>query len=201
MTQLFQQVPDNQQYRAAANSYCLQVKTMHAEEQTVFQQGKTRAEHGDCRAAKADYQQMSSLPIENSTYRDQLLSLVRDCETRAAPQQTAAQQQERSHEQRPATGGSEEMLRNGIRAYFKGDLKTAEDDLTKYLHNPGDKSSLAYFFRGATRCSLFYLSGETDLSIKKSAIDDFQIVHQRYSTFKPPTQFFSPRILAIYQAP
>jgi hypothetical protein len=95
---------------------------------------------------------------------------------------------------------SDEQLRAGLKAYFSGDLATAEVDLTKCLSTPGDHEALAYFFRGATRLSRFYLSGEKDGPFKNSAAADFQILKTRYKSYHPPTQYVSPKILDVYNA-
>lgn len=206
-TQLVQDEPGNSDYQRAANSFCAQAKHMLAEERRLFNEGRSLATQGNCSAAKLDYNQMStSLKTRDSTYRDQLLTAVQSCETRVAAQRRSQEEQSQtnssSQSSRHGHDGttSEDTLRAGIRAYFSGDLATAEDDFTRYLSNPGDRRALAYFFRGATRCSRFYLSGETDLDLKKGAIDDFNVVHQQYSTFKPPIQFFSPKVMELYQA-
>lgn len=93
---------------------------------------------------------------------------------------------------------SDEALRAGIRAYFNGDLARAETDLTSYLRASSDPNAL--FFRGAARCSLFFLSGETDTSLKNSAAADFQLLKQRYKAFQPPLQYISPKIRDLYYA-
>jgi len=74
------------------------------------------------------------------------------------------------------SAGSDEVLRAGLKEYFDGDLAKAEDDLTSYISSKGDREALAYFFRGVTRASRYFLSGETDTQQKSSALEDFHFV-------------------------
>jgi hypothetical protein len=93
---------------------------------------------------------------------------------------------------------SEEVLRAGLKAYFRGDLGEADDDLTSYLSKTGAHIALAYFFRGATRGSRYFLSGETDIQQKSDALEDFKILKERYGSFRPPRTYVSPKIIDLY---
>jgi hypothetical protein len=95
---------------------------------------------------------------------------------------------------------SDEQLQAGLKAYFSGDLATAEADLTTYLSTPGDRDAVAYFFRGATRLSRFYLSGENDSQLRTSAAADFRMLKTQYQTYQPPTKYVSPKVLDVYDA-
>jgi len=93
---------------------------------------------------------------------------------------------------------SDDLLRRGLHSYFQGDYLKAEESLSAYLENGGSKRSLAYFFRGATHSSLFFLSGEKDSNEKAEALADFEAVKAHPAHFKPPKQYVSGRILEIY---
>ena len=98
------------------------------------------------------------------------------------------------------TGSSalEQPLRAGLRAYFNGRYDEAEQDLTDYLNHQGSKRALSYFFRGACRSALYFLSGEKDSQQKELALVDFRTVKEVSPQFQPPRQYVSPKILALY---
>ena len=96
---------------------------------------------------------------------------------------------------------SDEVLRAALKEYFQGDLTMAESDLTSYVNKKGDRMALAYFFRGATHASRYFLSGEMDKHERKSALEDFRIVKERYKGFHPPADYVSPKILQLYSSP
>jgi hypothetical protein len=93
---------------------------------------------------------------------------------------------------------SDQSLRAGLRAYFSGDLEAADRDLSDYLNQNGPKQALAYFFRGATHSSRFFLSGEKESSEKELAVKDFQSAKAHDQAFQPPNQYVPPKILALY---
>jgi hypothetical protein len=98
----------------------------------------------------------------------------------------------------PPTSASEQSLRAGLKAYFAGDLDAAERDLSDYLKQNGPKQSLAYFFRGATHSTRYFLSGENNSHEMELAIDDFQSAKTRDRDFQPPSKYIPPKILALY---
>lgn len=94
--------------------------------------------------------------------------------------------------------GSEEPLRSGLRAYFEAKYDEAERQLTDYLNNSGRKRALATFFRGATHCARYFLSGEKDIRQKELALENFRGVQKEAARFRPPEKFVSPKVLALY---
>jgi TolA-binding protein len=96
------------------------------------------------------------------------------------------------------TAASDESLRAGLKAYFAGDLIAAERELSDYLKQNGSKQSLAYFFRGATHSTRYFLSGEKDSQEMTLAISDFQSAKTRDRAFHPPSKYIPPKIMALY---
>jgi len=97
---------------------------------------------------------------------------------------------------KPAAG--DDLLRGGLRSYLKGNYSEAEASLTNYLTNKGEKRELAYFFRGASHCARYLLSGEKDMEQKQLAFADFRTLKDAAGRFQPPDNYVSPKILAIY---
>jgi tetratricopeptide (TPR) repeat protein len=89
-------------------------------------------------------------------------------------------------------------LRMGLAAYFDGKYEEAEQQLDTYVANHGPKLALAYFFRGASHASRYFLSGEQDTQQKNLAITDFQTLRKDSPKFQPPKQYVSPKILSLY---
>ncbi len=98
----------------------------------------------------------------------------------------------------PATEPTEPILRAGLHEYFEGKFDDAERDLSDYLNKNGSKRALAFFFRGATRSTRYYLSGQKDQPQKDLALADFRALKEHAAQFDPPKKFVSPQILAIY---
>jgi tetratricopeptide (TPR) repeat protein len=98
---------------------------------------------------------------------------------------------------------SEQTLRAGLQAYFEGRWDEAERNLSQYLEgNPprAGKRSLALFFRGATRSTRYFLSGEKDAQQKQLAQADFRAVGEAGRNFRVPERYVSPKILDLYKA-
>jgi len=92
----------------------------------------------------------------------------------------------------------EQPLRLGLEAYFTGQYEEAEKQLDVYAASRGSKIALAYFFRGATHASRYFLSGEQDVRQRDLAIADFRSLSNYARQFQPPTQYVSPKILLLY---
>lgn len=92
----------------------------------------------------------------------------------------------------------ERLLRDGLQDYFEGKYDDAERNLTEYLQNGGKKQGLAYFFRGASHSTRFFVSGEKDVPEKQLALDDFRAVKEHAAQFRPPDKYVSSKILALY---
>jgi outer membrane protein assembly factor BamD (BamD/ComL family) len=108
-----------------------------------------------------------------------------------------------NHELAPLLKTAQEMadqepLRLGLEAYFAGKYDEAEQQLGAYVANHGRKIALAYFFRGATRASRYFLSGERDTQQRDLAMADFRALKNDSRQFQPPKQYVSPKILSLY---
>jgi hypothetical protein len=193
MQQLAQESPSNQTYQTAKRTFCNQARLILDTESQAAQNGNEAARRGRCSEARTYYQQILQLATRSPTYRNKLNAEIRDCEARL-------QQQTNNGRAQQGVPSSNDVLKAGLRAYFAGDLKTAEGDFTAYLGNPGDHEALAFFFRGTTMLSLYYLSGETDFSSRNSAVADFHNLKMRYRTFNAPVQYVSPKIRDFYNA-
>lgn len=97
-------------------------------------------------------------------------------------------------------GSGEELLRAGLKAYFRGDLEEAESKLTSYISINGERDALAYFFRGAARASRYFLSGEVDVHEKSNAMEDFRTLKQHHRDFRLPLEYVSPKVISLYQS-
>ncbi len=99
----------------------------------------------------------------------------------------------------PTADTGEPTLRAGLQAYFAGDFGGAEKKLSDYLDNNGRRKGLAYFFRGASYGTEYYLSGEKDSKKRDSAVGDFRSVHDKEPNFQlPDKQYVAPKILSLY---
>lgn len=116
-----------------------------------------------------------------------------------APPPAVSAGNEPAQNQRPQPAGGDETLRAGLQAFFRGAFDFAETSLTDYLSNNGQKRDLAFFFRGASRSSRYYLSGEKDSHQKDLALEDFRALKDRAAQFRPPADYVSPKILALYR--
>ncbi len=92
----------------------------------------------------------------------------------------------------------QEPLRLGLEAYYAGKFDQAEQQLDLYMANHGRKIALAYFFRGATHASRYFLSGERDTHQRDLAVADFRALRKDSRQFQPPKQYVSPKILSLY---
>jgi hypothetical protein len=92
----------------------------------------------------------------------------------------------------------QEPLRLGLEAYFAGKYDQAEQQLGAYVASHGRKLALAYFFRGATRASRYFLSGERDTQQKDLAVADFRALKKDSRQFQPSKELVSPKILSLY---
>lgn len=93
---------------------------------------------------------------------------------------------------------TDQMLRDGLHAYFDGKYDDAERNLSMYLQNNGKKQGLAYFFRGATHGTRYFISGEKEGPEKQLAIEDFRALKEHDAQFRLPEKYVSQKILALY---
>ncbi len=95
---------------------------------------------------------------------------------------------------------SEQTLRAGLQAYFEAQWDEAERQLSAYLEKNGRKRGLAYFFRGATHSTRYFLSGEKETQRKELAMADFRAVQSSQRGFRAPERYVSPKILDLYRS-
>jgi tetratricopeptide (TPR) repeat protein len=103
----------------------------------------------------------------------------------------------------PADQGSapsDQLLRDGLQDYFEGKYDDTERNLSEYLQNGGKKQGLAYFFRGASHSTRFFVSGEKEVHEKQLALEDFRAAKEHAAQFRPPDKYVSPKILALYSS-
>ncbi|HLY59925.1 MAG TPA: hypothetical protein VKV95_04090 [Terriglobia bacterium] len=93
---------------------------------------------------------------------------------------------------------TDQMLRDGLQEYFEGKYDDAERNLSKYLQNNGKKQGLAYFFRGASHSTRYFISGEKEVPEKQMAIEDFRALKEHNAQFRLPEKYVSQKILALY---
>jgi len=95
---------------------------------------------------------------------------------------------------------SDQLLRAGLQAFFDAKWDEAEKQLSSYLEKNGSKRGLAYFFRGATHSTRYFLSGEKEAQQKELAMADFRAVQSSQRGFKAPERYVSPKILDLYRS-
>jgi outer membrane protein assembly factor BamD (BamD/ComL family) len=93
---------------------------------------------------------------------------------------------------------AEQPLRLGLEDYFQANYQAAEQQFDTYVANHGAKVAVAYFFRGASHASLYFLSGEHDIHQKDLAMADFRTLQKDSPQFRPPKEYVSPKILSLY---
>jgi len=117
--------------------------------------------------------------------------------------QSAAMMDPTNHEVSTLLKSAQEMLDEqplhmGLEAFFNGKYEEAEQQMDAYVANHGRKAALAYFFRGASHASRYFLSGEQNAQQKNLAMTDFRTLQKDSPQFKPPKQYVSPKIVALY---
>jgi tetratricopeptide (TPR) repeat protein len=89
-------------------------------------------------------------------------------------------------------------LRKGLVAFYDGRLDEAESYLKEYVEGNGQKKALAYFFRGVAHSTQYFISGEKNAHQKQLALEDFDNVRKLAVEFRPPEEYVSPKVLALY---
>ena len=89
------------------------------------------------------------------------------------------------------------VLAAAIREFYKGNYDDAETALGYYLAQ-GNKKGLGNFYIGVSLLTRYYLSGETDQSLRLKAVRRFSAAKD-VPGFKAPEKLVSPKILAIYK--
>jgi hypothetical protein len=91
------------------------------------------------------------------------------------------------------------MLARGLREFYSGKYEDAEVHIGDYIDVNGGKSALAYFYRGVSELTRYFLHGQqpSDHKLMLSAQEDFKKAKQS-SNFKPPADMVSPKIMKLY---
>lgn len=89
------------------------------------------------------------------------------------------------------------VLAAAIREFYKANYDDAETALGYYLAQ-GNKKGLGNFYIGVSLLTRYYLSGESDQSLKSKAVRRFSAAKD-VAGFKAPEKMVSPKILAIYK--
>lgn len=100
------------------------------------------------------------------------------------------------------TAGAEAdtMLAKGIGEVYSGQYDDAESHIGAYLFVNGSKKGLAYFYRGVSKLTRYYLHGEqpSERALLNAAKDDFAKA-KNSSGFKPPQDMVSPKIMKVFE--
>lgn len=206
----------NPKYRSQANRYLKDIETRQSEER-LFEEGVRLFNAGKHTDAFTAFDKVSkgggAKAEEARNYLQRLQELARAPNPPPKPpskpagasggsqppsQPVAREIPKTVPGQTSAAEPNEPILRSGLQEYFEGRLDDAERDLSDYLNKNGSKRSLAFFFRGATRSTRYYLSGQKDKPQKDLALADFRALKEHAVQFDPPKKFVSPQILAIY---
>lgn len=206
----------NPKYRAQANRYLKDIETRQGEEH-AFQEGVrlfNAGKHADAFNAFDKVSRGGGAKAEEArNYLQRLQELARaptpppkppskpagTSGGSQPPSQTGAREIPKTvPAQTPGAEPAEPILRAGLQEYFEGRWDDAERDLSDYLNKNGSKRALAFFFRGATHSTRYYLSGQKDQPQKDLALADFRALKEQAAQFDPPKKFVSPQILAIF---
>ncbi len=206
----------NPKFRSQANRYLKDIETRQSEERS-FQEGVQLFNAGKHADAFTTFEKVvrggGSKAEEARNYIQRLQQLARAPNPPAQPPSKPAgtsganqpparpeikQLPKTVPEPTPTAEPTEPILRAGLQEYFEGRFDDAERDLSDYLNKNGSKRALAFFFRGATRSTRYYLSGQKDQPQKDLALADFRALKEHAAQFDPPKKFVSPQILAIY---
>ena len=206
----------NPKYRSQANRYLKDIETRQSEER-LFQEGVRLLNAGKHADAFTTFEKVvrggGPKAEEARNYLQRLQELARapnpppkpPSKPAGAPggsqppsQPVVRETPKTVPEQTPTAEPTEPILRAGLQEYFEGRWDDAERDLSDYLNKNGSKRALAFFFRGATRSTRYYLSGQKDQPQKDLALADFRALKEHAAQFDPPRKFVSPQILAIY---
>jgi hypothetical protein len=93
------------------------------------------------------------------------------------------------------------MLAKGIGEFYSGKYDDAESHIGAYLFVNGSKKGLAYFYRGVSKLTRYYLHGEQpgERALLNGAKDDFSSA-KKSSGFRPPDNMVSPKIMKVFDA-
>ncbi|MBZ5560870.1 MAG: hypothetical protein LAP13_00460 [Acidobacteriia bacterium] len=164
-----------------------------------FDEGVRLFKQGRLAEAKARFSQVAQGNGPNASGAQNYLNRIEQAEQAAKQQpKPPGGTTTTSTEQVTQPGADEQILRTALIAYFNGNLNDAEHNLSNYLDNHGRKRDLAFFFRGATHGTRYFLSGQKDAKQRDLALADFRSAKDHGAQFQPPQKYVSPKILALY---
>ena len=96
---------------------------------------------------------------------------------------------------------ADSMLAKAIGEFYSGQYDDSESHIGAYLFVKGSKTGLAYFYRGVSKLTRYYLHGEqpSERALLNGAKDDFAKA-KNSSGFKPPQDMVSPKIMKVFDA-
>lgn len=91
------------------------------------------------------------------------------------------------------------MLSKAIGEFYSGQYDDSESNIGAYLFVNGSKKGLAYFYRGVSKLTRYYLHGEqpSEKALLSGAKDDFAKAKQ--NSVKPPDNMVSPKIMKVFE--
>lgn len=188
----------NPKYRAQAQQYLTQIEARGNDEK-LFQDATRLLRQNKFSEARATFSKLAQGSGPRAGDAKNMLAQVDDAERKRQQELEAAKNQPAPPPSQPGAVSGDESLRAGLTAFFNGEYDHAEHSLSDYLSGKGSKQQLAYFFRGAAHSALFFLSGEKENKEKSLALEDFRALKGQGGQFQPPTNYVSPKILAVYR--
>jgi len=95
-------------------------------------------------------------------------------------------------------GDEDPVLAAAIRKFYTFNYDDAEAQLSYYVSQVGPKKpGLGNFYLGATLLTRYYLTGETDQSLRLKALKRFSDA-KAVEGFRAPEKLLSPKILAVF---
>jgi len=93
------------------------------------------------------------------------------------------------------------MLAKGIGEFYQRLYERSEVHISDYLDINGSKTALALFYRGASKLTRYYLSGEAEgqKSLLTEAKKDLTAAKKTTGFKAPGEQYVSPKILKVYK--
>jgi tetratricopeptide (TPR) repeat protein len=189
-------------HRGEISQYLKQIESQQSNEK-AFQSGVNLFNRGQYEAARRQFMQVAQGNGPHAAQAQDYLrkisaALNKPPEVQPPKRQTTPVKPPQVSGTNPSADPAEPMLRYGLRAYFDGRFDEAVQIFSDYIQKKGSRQGLAFFFRGASYCSQYYLTGEKDDRQKINAVADFRSVKDHSPQFQPPGQYVSPKILALY---
>jgi tetratricopeptide (TPR) repeat protein len=97
----------------------------------------------------------------------------------------------------PRAGALRMELLEGLDEFYSGDYVASRDHLEDYVQSGGEKPALARFYLGASKLGRFFLTGNSDDSLRQDALKDFREAKQ--AGYKAQPQDVSPKIMQAYR--